>query len=67
MQVSCAFGVLEICFKLHLAKQAIVLLIKNGKIIFLNFSYSSYSCTVFILSYLLFHTLEGMVRKMAID
>ena len=49
------------------SKQAIVLLIINGKIIFLNFSYSSYSCTFFILSYLLFHTLEGTVRKMAID
>ena len=33
----------------------------------LNFSYGSYSCTLFILSYFLFHTLEGTVRKMAID
>ena len=49
------------------SKQAIVLLIINGKITFLNFSYGSYSCTLFILSYFLFHTLEGTVRKMAID
>ena len=52
------------------SKQAIVLLIINGKITFLNFSYSSYSsysCAFFILSYFLFHTLRGTVRKMAID
>ena len=49
------------------SKQAIILLIINGKITSFNFSYSSYSCTLFILSYFLFHTLEGTVRKMAID
>ena len=49
------------------SKQAIVLPKINSKITFLNFSYGSYSCTLFILSYFLFHTLEGTVRKMAID